>query len=104
MTFTKGCHGYDVLANLFSKGGIIIGIGADMWISDDKELFKKFESHKEEIERDLGFQMDWNYKENKKASYCRVKMDVTDETSMEMMFDWMMEKAVRIKKVFNKYA
>lgn len=104
MTFAKGCKGYDVSLNVFSKDGSIIGIGADMWISDDKELFKRFESHREDIERDLGFQMEWNYKENKKASYCRVKMDVSDDTTMETMYDWMMDKAVRIKKAFNKYA
>ncbi|MBE6518247.1 MAG: DUF4268 domain-containing protein [Thermoplasmata archaeon] len=104
MTMMKGCKGFDIPLNVYSKDATITAIGAQMWIDEDKELFKRFEEHKEDIEKDLGFKMEWNYKENKKASYCDIRKDVDESESLESMFDWMMEKAVRIKKVFNKYA
>lgn len=39
-----------------------------VWVTDNKELFDKLFSNKEEIERACGFELDWHRLDNKKAS------------------------------------
>lgn len=103
-TFRKGCKGdYHINCNIFTRNSQLLSIGADIWISDDKELFKKFEAHKEEIHQALGYEMEWDLKEDKKATSVRIKRDVKEGESLESTFDWFKDKAVTLRSVFNKY-
>lgn len=70
-------HWYDVAIgtseanisiNLVNAQGII---GVDLYIRDNKELFDHFHRSAAQIEADLGFAMDWDRLEGKKA--CRVR-------------------------------
>lgn len=40
-----------------------------LWIPDNKELFDKFFNHKDEIEKLIGEELEWDRLDNKKASY-----------------------------------
>lgn len=43
-------------------------IGVELYITDNKELFDKLYSRKDEIEEELGLQLDWRRLDNSKAS------------------------------------
>jgi len=80
-------------------------VGAEIYISDNKELFNTFLSKKEAIEKDLGFSMDWQLLPGRKASRVIVTSpgDFTDVANGKKVFAWYCEKAIAFKKVFPKY-
>ena len=104
MSFRKGCKGnYHIESKIYTRNGELISVGTDVWISDDKELYRQFESHKEEIESELGYQMQWDCKDSNKASSIRIKRNLDEGETYESTFEWFMEKAVTLRDVFNKY-
>lgn len=104
-SFMKGCKGdYHIDSKIFTRGGKLLAISSDVWIRDNKEQFLQFESHKADIEDELGFSMEWDNKESNKACSVRIKRDVQDGEPLESTFDWLMDMAVRMRAVFNKYA
>lgn len=80
-------------------------LGAEVYIRDDKELFNSYFEKREEIEAELEFKMEWKPIPDGKA--CRIISkyhgDIRDEEKWEECFQWFLEKANRIKKVFNRY-
>ena len=80
------------------------GLGAEIY--GNKDSLNIFFEHKEDIERDLGFAMDWQPLPGKKASRIIVTYpgDFTNIVGDKKYFDWYCEKAVILKKVFPKYA
>ena len=79
-------------------------LGAEIF--GNGELLKPFFAHKDEIEKELGFTMDWQPLPGKKASRIIVTFpgDFTDIVADNKYFAWYCEKAVILKKVFPKYA
>ena len=77
----------------------------EWYISDDKELFHKFHSHKTEIETDMGMELDWRELPDKKASRIIVShpADFDNKDRWPEQFDWMMDMAIKMKKAFKKY-
>ena len=103
-TFRKGCRGdYHIDCKIYTRNGQLIAIGTDVWINDNKDLYRQFEKHKDEIHEALGYEMEWDFKEDKKATSIRIKRDVKGGESLESTFEWLMEKAVSLRTVFNKY-
>jgi len=80
-------------------------LGAEIYISDDKELFNDFESHKDEIESELGFEMEWMLLPEGKASRILAthQGDLKNEEKWKECFNWYIDKAKKMKIVFNKY-
>lgn len=80
-------------------------LGTELYISDNKDLFNTLVEHKEEIEKELGFKMDWQELPGKKA--CRIIVtlpgDFTKLVENEKFFKWYCEKAIALKKVFPQY-
>jgi hypothetical protein len=78
-------------------------ISAEIYIHDDKELFGLFESNKNKIEDELGFKLDWLLLPNGKASRIIVTHpgDLKSEVEWEKYFKWYIEKANKMKTVFN---
>ena len=80
-------------------------LGAEIYISDNKSIFTAFYEHKAEIEKELGFEMDWQPLPEKKA--CRILVtcpgDFTDLAGDNKYFEWYCNKAITLKKVFPKY-
>ena len=94
-TFRKGCRGdYHIDCKIYTRNGQLIAIGTDVWINDNKDLYRQFEKHKDEIHEALGYEMEWDFKEDKKATSIRIKRDVREGEPLESTFEWLKEKAV----------
>lgn len=81
-------------------------IGCEIYIHDSKELYYTYEQHKEEIESELGFPLEWMELPNKKASRIKVSTEanINDRSQWENYFKWLKEKAEKFQKVFCKFA
>lgn len=65
MTFSVGSSACHInLLQVRKENNIIV----EWYITDDKELYNIFFSHKDEIEKDMGISLDWRELPNKKAS------------------------------------
>ena len=77
-----------------------------LWIPDNKELFEDLFAQKDAIESDLGFSLEWNRCEGKKASYACTYLDGLDFKNQENypeLMDKIIDLALLFKKVFEKY-
>jgi hypothetical protein len=81
-------------------------LGVEVYIPDDKELYQQLFKHKDAIEKELGFQMDWQPLPEKRAARIEITKngDFTDLDHAAGNFLWYCEKAEVIRKVFPKYA
>ncbi len=79
-------------------------LGCELLIANDKELFKKLESNKEKIEKELGA-LDWQALEGKKSSRIRTTLDfdITDKDNLEQGFMWFIETSNNFKTIFTPY-
>lgn len=77
----------------------------ELYISDDKDLFKLLYSNKIEIEKELGFDLDWRELPDKKASriLARRKANFENKEEWIVQFDWIIDVAIKMKKAFKKY-
>lgn len=80
-------------------------LGAEVYIPDDKELYQHFFSAKDAIEKELGFQMDWQPLPGKSAARIEITRtgDFTDIENAAENFQWYCEKAEAFKRIFPKY-
>lgn len=80
-------------------------IGVELYISDDKELFKSLFAHKEEIEASMGISLDWRELPEKKASRIIVEKDVELENREKwtQQFEYIMDVCSKMKKAFKKF-
>jgi hypothetical protein len=79
--------------------------GAELYISDYKDLYHKLYQHKDEIETDFGEKLEWMELPGKKASrvIIRTTGEFEDESKWEQYFDWLLKKAEKLYRVFPKY-
>ena len=105
-------HWYDVAIgtseahiaiNLVNKESSIV---IELYINDNKTLFDKLFDSKHEIENELGFSMDWQRLDDKKAS--RIKypikgLNFNNHSNYPELMDEIIEKVILMKKVFIKY-
>ncbi|MDE7293447.1 MAG: DUF4268 domain-containing protein [Oscillospiraceae bacterium] len=81
-------------------------IGVELYIKDDKDLFDYLYSHKDEIERELSFELDWRRLDNKNASRILHYFDGLDfnyHSNYKELSLKIIEKVEAMKKVFTKY-
>lgn len=80
-------------------------ITVEWYITDDKELYQKFYSHKADIESDMGMTLDWRELPDKKASRILVihEADFDNKDKWPEQFEWTMDAAMKMKKAFKKY-
>ena len=73
-----------------------------LWISDSKEFFNYLYEIKDEIESELGYEVEWNSSENRKSSNITIikKTDVHDESKWEENIKWQLTKASEFYNVF----
>lgn len=81
-------------------------ITTGVYISNDKDLFNHFYNQREQIEKDLGFKMEWFPLENKQASRIDIsrQADTSDVKNASEHFKWYCDILRAIKRVFPKYA
>lgn len=74
-----------------------------LWISDSKELFDYLYNIKDEIESQLGYELDWISSENNKSSSIVIvkNTDVHDESKWDENIKWHLTKASEFYDVFS---
>lgn len=92
------CH--VVLTVMFSENKV----GAEIYISDSKELFREFLLKKNQIENELGLgDLIWQELPEKKASRIRAYRDSDFSADWDVLiYPWLVETTRRLKTVFSK--
>ena len=104
-------HWYDVSFG-FSTAHIALTVnsqsnqkGCEIYIPDSKQLFSCLYEQKEEIEKELGFQVQWEELPGKKAS--RIKLledaDLSNSESWLNIHHWLFSNTIKFQNVFSKY-
>lgn len=80
-------------------------VAVDLYINEDKELYTKLESNKEEIENALGCKLLWQGSADRKSSQMGIvkKGNFSNEAQEEELIIWLHQKAEEFTKVFKKY-
>lgn len=80
-------------------------IGVELYINDDKELFKNLFAHREEIESDMGMVLDWRELPERKASRILVEKNVqlSNHEEWQEQFAYIMDVLLKMKKAFKKH-
>ena len=81
-------------------------IGVELYITDNKELFDKLYQRKDEIEKDLGFKLDWRRLNNSKASriVTFIKgLNFDDHSNYNELINKTIDLAVLMRDTFKKY-
>lgn len=96
-----GKQGFKIAGTVKTKANTI---GAEIYISDNKQAFKDLESQKREIEAELGLELSWEYLEGKKASRIaiyREDANLYDESRWNEYAEWHVSIFERLHKVFS---
>jgi len=81
-------------------------IRASLWINDNKDIFDALFQRKDEIETALGFGLEWNRLDNKKASYiCTyIKgLDFKKKDNYPMLMEQIVDLVLKMRNVFPKF-
>lgn len=102
MTMSVGSSACHISINQIRKDNLIV---VEWYISDDKELFHKLHYHKEQIEMEMGMELDWRELPDKKASRVLIthSADFNNKDAWIEQFDWIIDVALKMKKAFKKY-
>jgi hypothetical protein len=98
-----GVSGVLVEITLVNKEGCV---GIALYIIDDKELFDYLNEKKIEIESKLGFELDWQRLDGKKASriiYRISGLNFDDHSNYDSLMNDIIDKVILFVKVFKKY-
>ena len=108
----KPQHWYDIRLGS-SKAHLSLTINSQkdflsvgIYIPDNKEFFYELEAKKEEIENQLGFNLDWRVLESSLASrivFEQHNVDFKDTVKWAEYLDWFKSKAEALQKVFTTY-
>ena len=72
-----------------------------MWIPDNKLLFEKLLSHKHEIESKIGYDLEWDKLEGKKASCICTSIEGLDFNKQDNYYVSLMEKSIDTVLLFR---
>lgn len=81
-------------------------IGVELYITDNKELFDKLYQKKDEIELDLGFELEWRRLDNSKASRIVTfiqGLNFDDHSNYIDLMNKTIDLAVLMRDTFKKY-
>ncbi len=80
-------------------------ISCEIYIPNSQELFIHLENLKENIQQELGFELEWAELPNKKASRIKAlkQVDFSDINQWENYFFWLLEKTETLQRVFPTY-
>ena len=81
-------------------------IGIEVYINDNKKLFDKLFLESEEIENKLGFSMDWQRLDNKKASriiYYIGGLDFDNHDNYDKLINEVIDRVITIKETFRNH-
>ena len=80
-------------------------IGAEIYITDDKESFEKFQCHQAEIKAELGMKLEWRVA----AKDCRILAAQNGDIKLgtdawASYFAWFCKMALALREIIKKYA
>lgn len=77
----------------------------EIYISDNKEVYKHLFNQKEAIENELKTELEWMELPDKKASRIKISIsgDFDKKWEWNKYFEWLQEKAENFQRVFPKY-
>lgn len=81
-------------------------IGIQVYINDNKKLFDKLFLESEKIENKLGFNMDWQRLDNKKASriiYYIDGLDFDNHDNYDKLINEVIDRVITIKETFRNH-
>lgn len=80
-------------------------LDVELYISEDKELFRSLFQNKETIESDAGLTFDWRELPEHKSSRIVIEKEAVldDKNQWNAQFDWLIDVMVKMKKAFRKY-
>lgn len=104
----RGQHWYDLaIGRTLAQISLIMTtqkseIKVQLWIPDSKELFEYLYESKDEIESELGYEVEWISSGNTKSSNIVIvkKTDVHDVSTWEESINWQLTKASDFYNVF----
>ena len=77
-----------------------------LWINDNKKLFDSLFEKKNEIEKELGLELDWDRLDDKKASvicYCIDGLDFKNKANYPELMNKAIDYTILFRKVFAKH-
>ena len=81
-------------------------IRVSLWINDNKDLYDSLSLRKDEIEQLLGFDLEWNRLDSKKASYiCTyIKgLDFKEQENYPQLMEQIIDLVLKMRKVFPQF-
>ena len=81
-------------------------IRVSLWINDNKDLYDSLSLRKDEIEQLLGFDLEWNRLDSKKASYiCTyIKgLDFKKQDNYPQLMEQIIDLVLKMRKVFPQF-
>lgn len=104
-------HWYDVSIG-DSRGHVSLLVNSQkkivttlFWISHDKDLYSKLLAHRDSIEADLDFVVDWDDRPDRKASKLVISRqgDFLDEDQSQELVEWLVTTGDTFARVLPKY-
>lgn len=102
MTLSLGSSAYSLsILTLKNRNAVAV----ELYISDDKSIFHHLLQHKDSIESEIGFALDWRELPDKKASRIIIEkpVDLENHDEWPQHFEWLVDTCIRFKKAFKKY-
>ncbi|SDY47374.1 protein of unknown function [Ruminococcaceae bacterium YAD3003] len=81
-------------------------IRVGLWVTDNKEMFDMFYSHREEIEKVFGESLEWDRLDNKKASIFSASipgLDFNKQDNYSELIDMTIEKVVKLREAIKPF-
>ena len=80
-------------------------VDVELYINDDKELFKSLFAHKDEIEKNMEMELEWKELPERKASRILIEKTVNldDRATWPEQFDYIMDTCIKMKRAFKRY-
>jgi hypothetical protein len=80
-------------------------VTAQLWINNDKGLYAELLAQRTAIEAELGFDLEWDDKPDRKASklVSRRPGDFLDEAQSQELVEWLVTTADTFARVLSKY-
>lgn len=80
-------------------------LDVEIYIHEDKNLFANLYAHKDVIENEIGFALEWKELPEKKASRIIIEkaVDLANKDMWNQQFEWIMDTCLKMKKAFKKY-
>lgn len=80
-------------------------VDVELYINDDKELFKSLFALKDEIEKNMEMELEWKELPERKASRILIEktVDLDDRATWPEQFDYIMDTCIKMKRAFKRY-